>query len=172
MILKLIQSIKSFILGGYEDNTYEETMGSNYQTEDVIYTPPHDMNIENDLSQCSNLVEDNADNALDKDCCLHANSRLMNDLGQLVIELDEISSRITDINLKEFIEFTQGRLIEIALNNGAQEQTDNTTYNVIKHLPVPYKIVDSESKIRSVIRPGLIYNDKVILKSTVTLEEL
>ena len=53
----------------------------------------------------------------------------------------------------------------------AQEQTDNTAYNVIKHLPVPYKIVDYEAKINSVIRHGLIYNGKVILKSIVTIEE-
>lgn len=171
MIQKIIQTIKSFLIGGYEENTYEDTMERRIQTEDVIYTPPHDTNIDNDLSQCLYHVEDNADNVLDEDCCLDTNSRLINDLAKLVIELDEISNRITDINLKEFIEFTQGRLIEIALNNGAQEQTDNTTYNVIKHLPVPYKIVDCEAKINSVIRPGLIYNGKVILKSIVTIEE-
>ena len=97
-------------------------------------------------------------------------SKLITDLANLVLELDMISQKSEDQNLKEFNGFTQGRIIEILLNNGAEELNDNDFFDAAKHTPVPYKIVSEDVKIKSVERKGLVYDGKVILKSKVTLD--
>ena len=98
------------------------------------------------------------------------NSKLITDLANLVLELDMISQKSEDQNLKEFNGFTQGRIIEILLNNGAEELNDTDFFDAAKHTPVPYKIVSEDVKIKSVERKGLVYDGKVILKSKVTLD--
>lgn len=97
-------------------------------------------------------------------------SRLIADLANLVLELDMISQKSEDQNLKELNGFTQGRIIEILLNNGAEELNDNEIFDAARHTPVPFKIISDEVKIKSVERTGLVYDGQVILKSKVTLD--
>ena len=71
--------------------------------------------------------------------------------------------------MQSMIKHLQDSVIEILLKNGAEEFTD-TNYHSLSDVVVPFQIVEEMTPITRTIRPGLKFNDTILLRSLVSIE--
>jgi len=99
------------------------------------------------------------------------NNDLMLKLSDLLEELDNLTSKITDSNGKNIIDFCTNRIIESMVSCGCELIENEKVFNSSRHIPSPFTFVQDGIKITKVVRCGLIYKGKVIRKALVNYEK-
>lgn len=90
-------------------------------------------------------------------------------IGNLINEFDSYFSRTSSDDAKQVIEMMQYRLIETAVSIGISSIDQETIFDVLRHVPIPFSIVTNGTPIREVKRSGLVFGDKVLLKAQVVI---
>lgn len=104
--------------------------------------------------------------------CLKGNGdilKLFTSLSDLINEFDTYLLQTQNEETKQMIEVFQYRLIESLEANGAIPIDKDTEFDCLKHVPVPFSIVQDGMPIKEILRIGLKYNGSVILKARVRL---
>lgn len=99
------------------------------------------------------------------------NNDLMLKLSDLLEELDNLTSKITDSNGINVIDFCVNRIIESMVSCGCELIENDDVFNSSRHIPSPFTFVQDGSKITKVVKCGLIYKGKVIRKALVNYEK-
>lgn len=95
---------------------------------------------------------------------------IVNQLVELITEFDMAKSKLIDTESIEIVSFCQNRIIESIVNHCGDLINSDTIYSNERHIPMPFMIVPNGSIIKKVLRPGIIMNNKVLLKAIVQLD--
>lgn len=94
---------------------------------------------------------------------------LLFDLAEIVSEMDTVKSRLNSNESKDIIEFCQERIIECMKKQPLDTCGQESVFNAEIHSAVPFQIVADGTPIINCLRPGLIYQGKLLLKALVTV---
>lgn len=89
------------------------------------------------------------------------------DICNLIREFDSYYQRTNDENSKQVIEVMQYRLMEIVCQNGGTPIDDDKVFNSLRHVPIPFAVIQDGKPIKEIIRMGITIGNKVILKAKV-----
>lgn len=110
----------------------------------------------------------NVDDNTNDSAHLTENIDIILELIDLVKELDYYASQIDNENGKNVVSYCQNRIIESILkHNSFVAISADTEYNTLWHTTRPYSSVQEGTIIKDIIRTGIIYHGKVILKAIV-----
>ena len=100
-----------------------------------------------------------------------ASSTLVYQLAELIEKLDMTKNRLVNEETISMISFCQSRIIECIANNGYDLINSDIIYSNERHIPTPYKIIPNGVVIKRILRPGIMFDKKVVLKAIVELCE-
>lgn len=97
--------------------------------------------------------------------------QLIFELPTLLEELNKLRSQTTDENVISTILFCESRIEEMMLSCGCEPINEDSTFDNSRHVPHPFSFVQNGCIIEKTIRPGLSYNNKVLVKAIVKCKQ-
>ena len=94
---------------------------------------------------------------------------LLHSLADMIVEYDSYLLKIQDSEARQIIELLQHRLIESMSLNGVETMKNNSVFNCIEHVAVPFSVVPDGTPIKEVKRIGLVFGNNILLKAQVTI---
>lgn len=104
---------------------------------------------------------------LDNSC----GKQLVFELPTLLEELNKLRSQTTDKNVISTILFCESRIEEMMLSCGCEPINEESTFDNSRHVPYPFSFVQNGCVIEKTIKPGLSYNNKVLVKAIVKCKQ-
>ena len=104
---------------------------------------------------------------LDNSC----GKQLIFELPTLLEELNKLRSQTTDENVISTILFCESRIEEMMLPCGCEPINGESTFDNSRHIPYPFSFVQNGCIIEKTIKPGLSYNNKVLVKAIVKCKQ-
>ena len=104
---------------------------------------------------------------LDNSC----GKQLIFELPTLLEELNKLRSQTTDENVISTILFCESRIEEMMLPCGCEPINEESTFDNSRHVPYPFSFVQNGCIIEKTIKPGLSYNNKVLVKAIVKCKQ-
>ena len=104
---------------------------------------------------------------LDNSC----GKQLIFELPTLLEELNKLRSQTTDENVISTILFCKSRIEEMMLSCGCEPINEESTFDNLRHVPYPFSFVQNGCIIEKTIKPGLSYNNKVLVKAIVKCKQ-
>lgn len=95
--------------------------------------------------------------------------KLFISFSEIINEFDTYILQTENEETKQIIGLCQYRLIESMVSNGATPIDKDIEFNCLRHVPVPFSIVQDGTPIKEILRIGLEYNGSVVLKAKVKL---
>lgn len=97
--------------------------------------------------------------------------QLIFELPTLLEELNKLRSQTTDENVISTILFCESRIEEMMLACGCELINEESTFDNSRHVPHPFSFVQNGCIIEKTIKPGLSYNNKVLVKAIVKCKQ-
>lgn len=97
--------------------------------------------------------------------------QLIFELPTLLEELNKLRSQTTDENVISTILFCESRIEEMMLACGCEPINEESTFDNSRHVPHPFSFVQNGCIIEKTIKPGLSYNNKVLVKAIVKCKQ-
>lgn len=97
--------------------------------------------------------------------------QLIFELPTLLEELNKLRSQTTDENVISTILFCESRIEEMMLSCGCEPINEESTFDNSRHIPHPFSFVQNGCIIEKTIKPGLSYNNKVLVKAIVKCKQ-
>lgn len=97
--------------------------------------------------------------------------QLIYELPTLLEELNKLRSQTTDENVISTILFCESRIEEMMLACGCEPINEESTFDNSRHVPHPFSFVQNGCIIEKTIKPGLSYNNKVLVKAIVKCKQ-
>ncbi len=107
------------------------------------------------------------DSNLDNSC----GKQLIFELPTLLEELNKLRTQTTDENVISTILFCESRIEEMMLACGCEPINEESTFDNSRHVPHPFSFVQNGCIIEKTIKPGLSYNNKVLVKAIVKCKQ-
>lgn len=104
---------------------------------------------------------------LDNSC----GKQLIFELPTLLEELNKLRSQTTDENVISTILFCESRIEEMMLSCGCEPINEESTFDNSRHVPYQFSFVQNGCIIEKTIKPGLSYNNKVLVKAIVKCKQ-
>lgn len=104
---------------------------------------------------------------LDNSC----GKQLIFELPTLLEELNKLRSQTTDENVISTILFCESRIEEMMLSCGCEPINEESTFDNSRHVLYPFSFVQNGCIIEKTIKPGLSYNNKVLVKAIVKCKQ-
>ena len=104
---------------------------------------------------------------LDNSC----GKQLIFELPTLLEELNKLRSQTTDENVISTILFCGSRIEEMMLSCGCEPINEESTFDNSRHVPYPFSFVQNGCIVEKTIKPGLSYNNKVLVKAIVKCKQ-
>lgn len=89
------------------------------------------------------------------------------DICELIHEFDSYILQTDSYDVKQVIEVMQYRLIETLCKNGITPIDNDTSFNSLRHVSVPFAFIPDGTPIKEFKRIGLLFDNKVLLKAQV-----
>lgn len=120
-------------------------------------------NIQGKKNNKDSVDDPNLDNSYGK--------QLIFELPTLLEELNKLRSQTTDENVISTILFCESRIEEMMLACGCELINEESTFDNSRHVPHPFSFVQNGCIIEKTIKPGLSYNNKVLVKAIVKCKQ-
>lgn len=130
----------------------KEYSSENHNTEDTTVDDGQTEIVESE-SEATSLLDNSPYMSLADSCC------------DLVKELDKLKSE----DNQELVDLVNSRIKEGLISSGAEPIAEESTYDVIRHTAVGRSIVRKGTPISSTIEPGVVIDDKVMIKAKVQI---
>lgn len=95
--------------------------------------------------------------------------KLFISFSEIINEFDTYILQTENEETKQIIGLCQYRLIEAMMSNGATSIDKDIEFDCLRHVPVPFSIVQDGMPIKEILRMGLEYDGRVILKAKIRL---
>lgn len=95
--------------------------------------------------------------------------KLFISFSEIINEFDTYILQTKSEETKQIIGLCQYRLIESMVSNGATPIDKDIEFDCLRHVPVPFSIVQDGMPIKEILRMGLEYDGRVILKAKIRL---
>lgn len=119
--------------------------------------------IQGEKNNKDSIDDPNLDNSCGK--------QLIFELPTLLEELNKLRSQTTDENVISTILFCESRIEEMMLSCGCEPINEESTFDNSRHVPYPFSFVQNGCVIERTIKPGLSYNNKVLVKAIVKCKQ-
>lgn len=197
---KIFECVKCFIIGDdrdtkndierilYPEEDNNTNLNEGCQTHQTLYIPPEEPYDKKASNSCERNYGINQKDIIDTvqtenldstsyDNCKKINKNdnketlpIINELVELIIEFDRTKSKLIASESVEIISFCQNRIIESIVKQSGDLINNDTIYSNERHIPMPFIIAPNGSTIKKISRPGIIINNKVVLKAIVELD--
>jgi hypothetical protein len=107
-----------------------------------------------------------------KEEVIHSNGayqKLIEECTDLISEFESYKTRFETEEGKMMTDIAQERLFEILAKSGAQLITDETSFDIIRHIAIPAKVVENGTPVLETIRPGIALGSKVLIRAQVRI---
>lgn len=101
----------------------------------------------------------------------NCDNKLIFEISNLLEELKQLSQQTEDANAVSAITFCENRIIEILLSCGCKSIDMDSVFDNSRHVPQPFSFVQNGCAINKIIKPGLSYKNKVLVKAIVDCEK-
>ena len=101
----------------------------------------------------------------------NCDNKLILEISNLLEELKQLSQQTEDANAVSAITFCENRSIEILLSCGCKSIDMDSVFDNSRHVPQPFSFVQNGCAINKIIKPGLSYKNKVLVKAIVECEK-
>lgn len=95
--------------------------------------------------------------------------KLIEECTDLISEFESYKNRFETEEGKMMTDIVQERLFEILVKSGAQLITDETSFDIIRHIAVPAQMVENGTPVLETIRPGIALGNKVLIRAQVRI---
>ncbi len=96
---------------------------------------------------------------------------MMYKLPNLIEELNRLRSQTADENVISTINFCESRIEEMMLSCGCNLIDKDVSFDCSRHVPHPFSFVPDGCTIERIIKPGLSYENKVLVKAIVKCKQ-
>ena len=90
-------------------------------------------------------------------------------LAEMVKHYDMMAKQMPDGEAKDLLEDMSEQIISSMVLGGCNAITKETTFNPLRHRPVPYTMVEDGTPIQSTLRMGVELNGQVLIPALVKL---
>lgn len=95
--------------------------------------------------------------------------KLAQALVAMVNEFDTYAYSVSSQETKDVLRLCQDRVISALYSGGAELIEDGTTFCNDRHVAVPLQVVADGTPVKSILRKGLAWRGKVLLKAQVSV---
>lgn len=95
--------------------------------------------------------------------------KLAEQVASLVKHYDAMATKMSDDNMKALLADMSSHLINSLILGGCEPIADDIEFNINRHMPVPFIIVEQGTPIQSVTRIGVANHGKVLIPALVKL---
>lgn len=88
-------------------------------------------------------------------------------ISELIQEFDSYYQRTDNDDVKQIIGIMQQRLIETLCANGFLPIENESSFDILRHTPIPFAILPNGTHIKEFKRVGLTLDNAVVLKALV-----
>jgi len=90
-------------------------------------------------------------------------------LAEMVKQYDMMAKQMPDGEAKDLLEDMSEQIITSLVLGGCQAITKETSFNALRHKPVPFAIIEDETPIQSTLRMGVELNGVILLHALVRI---
>lgn len=90
-------------------------------------------------------------------------------LAEMVKQYDMMAKHMPDGEAKDLLEDMSEQIITSMILGGCQAITKETSFNALRHKPVPFAIIEDGTPIQSTLRMGVELNGVILLHALVKL---
>lgn len=98
---------------------------------------------------------------------INSGNQLIYELADLLEDLNRLNIQTDDENVKSTIMHCENRIVEIMLSNGCESIDNDLSFDNSRHVPSPFSFLPNGCTINKIIKPGLCYKSKVLIKAIV-----
>lgn len=95
--------------------------------------------------------------------------KLAEQVASLVKHYDTMADKLADDNMKALLADMSNHLINTLVLGGCDPIADDVEFDMLRHIPTPFTIVEQGTPIQSTVRIGVKLNGKVLLPAIVTI---
>lgn len=95
--------------------------------------------------------------------------KLVEQVASLVKHYDVMANKMSDENMKTLLADMSSHLINSLILGGCEPIADDVEFDINRHMPIPFTIVEQGTPIQSVVRVGVANNGKVLIPAKVKI---
>lgn len=160
----------------YSDKTIEKQDDHSVVYSSLYNEPSKDFYMESKEVKDKGCEEEVKNQQINKDIKLSSEeteininneNQLVYELTHLLEELNRLNIQTDDENVKSTIMYCENRIVEIMLSNGCESIDNDLSFDNSRHVPSPFSLLPNGCTINKIIKPGLSYKSKVLIKAIV-----
>lgn len=95
------------------------------------------------------------------------NCEIFCELAGLIEDLKRLDLQTNDDNVVTTIGFCESRIVEIMISCGCEPIDNELAFDNSRHVPSPFSFIQNGCEISKIVKPGLSYKNKVLVKAIV-----
>ena len=95
--------------------------------------------------------------------------KLAEQVASLVKHYDAMADKLADDNMKALLADMSNHLINTLVLGGCEPIADDAKFDMSRHIPIPFTIVEQGTPIQSTVRIGVKLNGKVLIPAKVRI---
>ena len=95
--------------------------------------------------------------------------KLAEQIAYLVKHYDAMADKLADDNMKALLADMSNHLINTLILGGCEPIADDTKFDMLRHIPTPFTLVEQGTPIQSTMRIGVKSNGKVLIPAKVRI---
>lgn len=160
----------------YSDKTIEKQDDHSVVYSSLYNEPSKDFYMESKEVKDKGCEEEVKNQQINKDIKLSSEeteininneNQLVYELTHLLEGLNRLNIQTDDENVKSTIMYCENRIVEIMLSNGCESIDNDLSFDNSRHVPSPFSLLPNGCTINKIIKPGLSYKSKVLIKAIV-----
>ena len=95
--------------------------------------------------------------------------KLAEQIASLVKHYDAMANKLADDNMKALLADMSNHLINTLVLGGCDPIADDVEFDMLRHIPTPFTLVEQGTPIQSTMRIGVKLNGKVLIPAKVRI---
>ena len=151
--------------------TVEDNSGIFWETEKLELSSDDELIQENDMHEISSIVLEEKENINTIVDVFADYDKMLHECADLIRKYDFYASRVESEEGKTLVSDISQQLIDVMLRCGGTAIMEDTSFDMIRHSPVPATIVENGAPIVSTLRAGVMVANKVYVPALVQIKK-
>ena len=151
--------------------TVEDNSGIFWETEKLELSSDDELIQENDMHEISSIVLEEKENINTIVDVFADYDKMLHECADLIRKYDLYASRVESEEGRMLVSDISQQLIDVMLRCGGTAIMEDTSFDMIRHSPVPATIVENGAPIVSTLRAGVMVANKVYVPALVQIKK-
>ena len=151
--------------------TVEDNSGIFWETEKLELSSDDELIQENDMHEISSIVLEEKENINTIVDVFADYDKMLHECADLIRKYDFYASRVESEEGRMLVSDISQQLIDVMLRCGGTAIMEDTSFDMIRHSPVPATIVENGAPIVSTLRAGVMVANKVYVPALVQIKK-